>query len=95
MSKKKNMKKVAAGLAALVLLLSGVPWGHEVNAQEIDAQEMQTEQNTVLAASDEGIQPRSPVLFWVYKNVNGYDLMRLYDATNEKWLTPWLLCPNQ
>lgn len=41
---------------------------------------------------DEGIQPKAPITVWKYKEENGKKYMRLYDATNQVWLTDWILC---
>lgn len=29
---------------------------------------------------------------WYYKEVNGKTYRRLYDSTNQKWVTDWILC---
>lgn len=35
---------------------------------------------------------RKPYTEWRYKVINGKLYKRLYDATNEKWLTDWIPC---
>lgn len=35
---------------------------------------------------------RKPITKWYYKTINGKLYKRLYDATNEKWLTDWIPC---
>lgn len=35
---------------------------------------------------------RKPVTEWRYKVINGYLYKRLYDKTNEIWLTDWIKC---
>ena len=35
---------------------------------------------------------RQPITEWRYKVINGKLYKRLYDTTNEKWLTDWIPC---
>lgn len=39
------------------------------------------------------VTPQSTQYRWYYKIENGKKYRRLWDATNEKWLTDWILCP--
>lgn len=49
-----------------------------------------TEDTTVETASD--VIARAPIKRWYYKTINGQLYKRLYDATNEEWLTDWIKC---
>lgn len=47
------------------------------------------------ATADEtasAVTARKPYTKWYYKTINGKLYKRLYDATNEKWLTDWIPC---
>ena len=47
------------------------------------------------ATADEAassITARKPITKWYYKTINGKLYRRLYDTTNEKWLTDWIPC---
>ena len=47
------------------------------------------------ATADEAasaVTARKPITRWYYKTINGKLYRRLYDATNEKWLTDWIPC---
>lgn len=39
-----------------------------------------------------GDNSRAAQLIWYYKEENGKKYRRLYDGTNEVWLTDWILC---
>lgn len=49
---------------------------------------------TEAAASEaeSAVIARKPYTKWYYKTINGQLYKRLYDATNEKWLTDWIKC---
>ncbi len=39
------------------------------------------------------IAPQSTQYIWYYKTEKGKKYRRLWDTTNGKWLTDWILCP--
>lgn len=36
------------------------------------------------------IEPRSDILEWVFKTINGKQYRRLWNATQARWVTDWL-----
>lgn len=47
---------------------------------------------TTSICNNNGADTRSATTVWYYKVENGKTYRRLYDATNGKWLTDWILC---
>ena len=79
-------KVMAAGVIALTLLFSGMAYSTEVHAAEL--------QKAVLANAGSGqAEINKAKTTWYYKIVDGKKYMRLFDESNGKWLTPWILCP--
>lgn len=86
MKRKRVIKGIAISMLA-VMLLNGKYVGN-VYAEAVKVYEGQHE-----VVSLEENSTRSAKTYWVYKKIDGQKFMRLYDASNGKWLTPWLLCP--
>lgn len=87
MSKKKILKGIIAAVAAISIINVGSK--KDVKAEAVlltDAVK------TNIAAEDNSIGVRAAKKVWVYKEENGKRYMRLYDATNQVWLTDWILC---
>ncbi len=81
MSKKKILQGMIAGMAAVSIINVGSV--KDVKADTVPAD---------VVAENNSISVRSPKKVWVYKEENGKRYMRLYDATNQVWLTDWILC---
>lgn len=78
MNKKKMLIGCCIGLLALNILMP------------IDASAQESEVYGMTGANV--ITPRATQYEWRYKIENGKKYRRLWDATNEKWLTDWILC---
>ncbi len=81
MSKKKILQGMIAGMAAVSIINVG-------SVKDVKADTVPTD----VVAENNSISVRSPKKVWVYKEENGKRYMRLYDATNQVWLTDWILC---
>lgn len=44
------------------------------------------------ASERETIEPRAPIIGWVYKEENGKKYRRLYNFTDEVWIGDWIPC---
>lgn len=88
MSKRGMIQGMAVAMLASTLLTGGCT--KLVYADCLVA----NEDAAVLAVSETNSQDnsRSAQLVWVVKEENGKKYRRLYDATNEVWLTDWILC---
>lgn len=82
MNKKRIMKKVILGTFGLSILCF---------ASNIKA-EATSIKHEIVNTDLKDKQTRTEKLVWYYKEENGKRYMRLYDATNEVWLTDWILC---
>lgn len=89
MSKKRVLQKIAGSM-----LLASIVVGGYMGTAYAEAPDVSNGENAVSSYEDPGNNSRKAVTVWVYKKVNGLNFMRLYDATNEKWLTPWIWVPN-
>lgn len=49
-------------------------------------------QDQVIISEEEERNERIAQMVWYYKEVNGKRYRRLYDATNQEWVTNWILC---
>lgn len=88
MSKKKLLRGFVFGAVAVVYLTT--------------APDKMLYADTILGSEDVNVEKvsgtvekgenRSAQLVWMTKEVNGKTYRRLYDATNEVWLTDWILC---
>ena len=47
-----------------------------------------TKNNTTVDINS--IEPRSDILEWVFKTINGKQYRRLWNATQARWVTDWL-----
>ncbi len=65
------------------LLLFALVTPFAVNSATVNAE-------TTFATDTPRIEPRRPIIEYRYKLVKGYVYKRLYDATNDKWLGPWI-----
>ena len=81
---KKMIKK--GTIFAIVLMMSCGGYVKSAEASIIDSYS-----NWSIVAGD-GADTRSATTVWYYKVENGKKYRRLYDATNGKWLTDWILC---
>ncbi len=45
--------------------------------------------------NDSGISVQSETVRWYYRMNNGVLEMRLWSITYQKWLTEWVVCPEQ
>lgn len=86
MNKKRMMQGMVVGCLMMVV---GGCW----NATTIKAEEISyTNQEQIIDSEEEGEKGRAAQLVWYYKEENGKGYRRLWDATNQKWLTDWILC---
>lgn len=90
MSKKGVLQKVAGSI-----LLASIVVGGYMGKAYAEVPDVPNGENTVSSYETPGDNSRKAQTVWFYKKENGFKFMRLYDATNEVWLTPWLLCPIQ
>lgn len=89
MSKNKVLQKVAGSI-----LLASVVMGGYMGKAYAEAPVSPDGGDVVSSYSEEpGINSRKAQTVWVYKEIEGLKFMRLYDATNEKYLTPWIWIP--
>lgn len=51
-----------------------------------------TNQDQIITAKEESRDGKIAQTLWHYKEVDGKKYRRLYDATNQEWLTDWILC---
>lgn len=84
MNKKRVIQRIAVGMMAATVFVAGNMGS--VYAGVIEPQVAMAESAEVQNGS------RQAQTVWMYKTVNGKRYVRLYDATNEKWLTDWILC---
>ena len=90
MSKQKCMKGLVTGMAAAMLVCGSNFANAEASAEMIS--------DNILSIAADGIEnPAEPAgtgirYVWYYKKENGKSYRRLYDATNGKWVTDWILC---
>lgn len=88
MSKKRNVRGIVISMVGAVVL--GAFCVPDVYADEVSIEQ----DNVVISRSSvrERNETKSAKLVWFYKEENGKKYRRLYDATNEVWLTNWILC---
>ncbi|MDE7309628.1 MAG: hypothetical protein K2N61_13395 [Lachnospiraceae bacterium] len=84
MSRKKILQGIIAGMAAVSIINAG--YIKDVKAETAEVV------NTKVVTEDNSVSARSSKKVWVYKEENGKRYMRLYDATNQVWLTDWIVC---
>lgn len=87
MSKKKILQGIIAGMAAISIINIGCR--KDVKAETVLLEDT-VKMNVV--EEDTSAIARKPKKVWIYKEENGKRYMRLYDATNQVWLTDWILC---
>lgn len=81
-------RKLVKG-AALLMLVAPICLGNLAGGLVASAAECQP---VVETAEETNGSAREAQIVWVVKKENGKKYRRLYDATNEKWLTDWILC---
>lgn len=74
-------------LGCMLSMAASFGGGAEVKAESASADEYVLSE----LAEDEK-NNRAAQLVWYYKVENGNKYRRLYDSTNEVWLTDWILC---
>lgn len=81
-------KEVTKGMVALcaAVMVAGTLCVPQAKAAEVPAG------NAVMSIEDGTADIRATQYQWYYKEVNGKTYRRLYDATNQKWVTDWILC---
>lgn len=84
MSRKKILQGIIAGMAAVSIINAGCIKDVKAETAEVV--------NTKVVTEDNSVSVRSSKKVWVYKEENGKRHMRLYDATNQVWLTDWIVC---
>ena len=84
MSRKKILQGIIAGMAAVSIINAGCIKDVKAETAEVV--------NTKVVTEDNSVNVRSSKKVWVYKEENGKRYMRLYDATNQVWLTDWIVC---
>ncbi len=84
MSRKKILQGIIAGMAAVSIINAGCIKDVKTETAEVV--------NTKVVTEDNSVSVRSSKKVWVYKEENGKRYMRLYDATNQVWLTDWIVC---
>lgn len=90
MSKKRILREIQKGMiacAAVGIILSGGK--KDIKAEIILPDDTANAEYTMY---NEYASTRSTTYRWVYKKENGKKYARLYDATNERWVTDWILC---
>lgn len=84
MSRKKILQGIIAGMVAVSIINAGCIKDVKAETAEVV--------NTKVVTEDNSVSVRSSKKVWVYKEENGKRYMRLYDATNQVWLTDWIVC---
>ncbi len=84
MSRKKILQGIIAGIATVSIINAGCIKDVKAETAEVV--------NTKVVTEDNSVSVRSSKKVWVYKEENGKRYMRLYDATNQVWLTDWIVC---
>lgn len=84
MSRKKILQGIIAGMAAVSIINAGCIKDVKAETAEVV--------NTKVVTEDNSVSVRSSKKVWVYKEETGKRYMRLYDATNQVWLTDWIVC---
>lgn len=86
MNKKRMMQGMVVGCLMMVV---GGSW----NATTVKAEEIAyANQEQIITSEEEVGKERAAQLVWYYKEEDGKAYRRLYDATNQEWLTDWILC---
>lgn len=85
-----NKKRMIQGMVVgCLMMVAGCSWNATtVRAEEIDY----TNQGQIITSGEESEKERAAQTVWYFKEENGKKYRRLYDATNQKWLTDWILC---
>ncbi|MEI3226789.1 MAG: hypothetical protein V8S39_06920 [Lachnospiraceae bacterium] len=73
-----------------VIAVAGIMIGTG-NMQDINCEAAIPEVTAYVCENSE-ISLQASKVTWVYKQENGKKYKRLYDKTNEVWLTDWILC---
>lgn len=81
------MKKALYALLICSTLTVALP---SLSVTSFAAPAAATEVEAIEAGS--AVIARKPITKWYYKTINGQLYKRLYDTTNEKWLTDWIKC---
>lgn len=85
-----NRERIMRGmLVGCILMVTGGGWDAiPVKADGI----ARMKQDQVIISEEEERNERIAQMVWYYKEVNGKRYRRLYDATNQEWVTDWILC---
>ena len=86
MSKKRMMQGMVVG--CLMMVAVGGWSTTTVKAEE----SAYTDQGQIITSREESEKERAAQTVWYFKEENGKKYRRLWDATNQKWLTDWILC---
>lgn len=84
MNNKRVIQRIAVGMMAATMFVGGNMGAVYAGVVEPEA--------VVTESTDAQNGSRKAQTVWMYKEVDGKRYVRLYDATNEKWLTDWILC---
>ena len=87
MSKNKKIRGFLMG--GVIFLMGGVLYTPIIQVEAVDQFGMYVQCST---EESEAVSTRAAQLVWYYKVEGGKKYRRLYDATNQKWLTEWILC---
>lgn len=86
MSKALIKKNLLTGLSAIALSVTlTCSYGMTAQASEPVA--------AVSVVAEEAAAPRSAIIDWRYKGVDGKLYKRLYNYTEQCWVGDWILCP--
>lgn len=88
MSKKRVLQKIAGSM-----LLASIVVGGYMGTAYAEAPDVSNGESAVFSYETPGNNSREAQLVWISKEVNGLKFIRLYDATNEKWVGPWIWVP--
>ena len=78
-------RNILFGVSAIALSLMFVStWGVSVHASEASRE---------ITVSEEGITPRSEMIEWRYKVIDGVLYRRLFNYTEQCWVGEWEVCP--
>lgn len=80
---KKNLIKIFCMIFSFIILLSPIS-AIPSQAAVIPAQ--------AAASGGETIEPRAPVIEWVYKVENGVVYRRMYNHSTGEWIGDWIRC---
>lgn len=90
MSKQKHVKRLVTGMAAALVICGGCITSAQA-ASEVASEPVVSA--AAIGGSENLAQPYKTQYQWYFKEIKGYMFRRLYDTTNGKWVTPWILIP--